>query len=282
MASTALPSPSAPSHLGADKTIECSDPNCPPSNNPALGLRAIRLCLKEPDLFLPQLRAILRASAEGQVRLMIPMLSCIAELQETLALLEQTKQELSREGLRFNATMPVGGMIEIPAAAIAAASFARQLDFLSIGTNDLIQYTLAVDRMDESVNYLFDPLHPSVLQLIQMTIHAANNAGIPISMCGEMAGDPLFTQLLLGMGLRELSMQPGAPARDPPGSSAPAICRAPHPPGPSISAADAQQNQPPPSSQNCFTSSDTPSICKVSPRDGPLVKLRPGLPGHPD
>ncbi|EGV52115.1 putative PEP-binding protein [endosymbiont of Riftia pachyptila] len=101
-------------------------------------------------------------------------------------------------------------MIEIPAAAIAAASFARQLDFLSIGTNDLIQYTLAVDRMDESVNYLFDPLHPSVLQLIQMTIHAANNAGIPISMCGEMAGDPLFTQLLLGMGLRELSMQPGA------------------------------------------------------------------------
>jgi len=196
--------------LGADKTIECSDPNCPPSNNPALGLRAIRLCLKEPDLFLPQLRAILRASAEGQVRLMIPMLSCIAELQETLALLEQTKQELSREGLRFNATMPVGGMIEIPAAAIAAASFARQLDFLSIGTNDLIQYTLAVDRMDESVNYLFDPLHPSVLQLIQMTIHAANNAGIPISMCGEMAGDPLFTQLLLGMGLRELSMQPGA------------------------------------------------------------------------
>ena len=194
--------------LGADKTTDGK--GCLPSVNPALGLRAIRLCLKEPSLFIPQLRAILRASAQGPVRLMIPMLSSLQELKDTLKLIEQTKTSLREEGLDFDPQIPVGGMIEIPASAITAPAFARQLDFLSIGTNDLIQYTLAVDRMDEEVNFLFDPLHPAVLHLIRITIDAALQANIPIGMCGEMAGDPRFTRLLLGMGLRELSMQPAA------------------------------------------------------------------------
>ncbi len=197
--------------LGVDKTTGAiSDQGCMPSINPALGLRAIRLCLKEPELFIPQLRAILRASAEGPVRIMIPMLSSIQELRQVLNIIERTKQDLCDEGLAYDPRIPVGGMVEVPAAALAARSFARHLDFLSIGTNDLIQYTLAVDRMDEEVNFLFDPLHPSVLSLIQMTIDAAYEAGIPVSMCGEMAGDPRYVRLLLGMGLRELSMQPSA------------------------------------------------------------------------
>ncbi len=196
--------------LGVDKTLEGNGIGYLPAANPALGLRAVRLCLKEPGLFLPQLRAILRASAEGPVRLMIPMLSSLAEVNEVLTIIEQTKQALQKEGLAFDPEIPIGGMIEIPAAAISAQAFARKLDFLSIGTNDLIQYTLAVDRMDEEVNYLFDPLHPAVLKLIALTISAAKQNNIPVSMCGEMAGDPLFTRLLLGMGLTELSMQPGA------------------------------------------------------------------------
>ncbi|WP_177420767.1 phosphoenolpyruvate--protein phosphotransferase [endosymbiont of Lamellibrachia barhami] len=196
--------------LGADKTLEGNGVTYQPAANPALGLRAIRLCLKEPGLFLPQLRAILRASVEGPVRLMIPMLSSIAEVNEVLQIIGQTKQALQKEGLAFDPKIPIGGMIEIPAAAISAQAFARKLDFLSIGTNDLIQYTLAVDRMDEEVNFLFDPLHPAVLHLIALTISAAKQNNIPVSMCGEMAGDPLFTRLLLGMGLTELSMQPGA------------------------------------------------------------------------
>ncbi|MGD9172347.1 MAG: phosphoenolpyruvate--protein phosphotransferase, partial [Candidatus Thiodiazotropha sp.] len=197
--------------LGMDKTTgSITDSGCMPAVNPALGLRAIRLCLKEPELFMPQLRAILRASAEGPVRLMLPMLSGIQELKQALQMVDRTKQELFKAGLPFDPDMPVGGMIEVPAAALAADSFARLLDFLSIGTNDLIQYTLAVDRMDEEVNFLFDPLHPSVLFLIQRTIDAANRAGIPVSMCGEMAGEPRYARLLIGMGLRELSMQPSA------------------------------------------------------------------------
>jgi phosphotransferase system enzyme I (PtsI) len=197
--------------LGVDKTTgNITDTGFLPAVNPALGLRAIRLCLKEPDLFLPQLRAILRASAEGPVRLMIPMLSGLQELHEVLDLIEHTKTELSRQHLQYDPLIPIGGMIEIPSAAIAAKAFASKLDFLSIGTNDLIQYTLAVDRMDEEVNFLFDPLHPAVLYLIQMTIDAADQAGIPVSMCGEMAGDPRYVQLLLGMGLREMSMHPSA------------------------------------------------------------------------
>lgn len=196
--------------LGVDKQVDGGATSCPPVCNPALGLRAIRLCLKEPDLFRPQLRAILRASAFGPVRLLIPMLSSVQEADSVLALIRNARAELARQGLPFDPGMPVGGMIEVPAAALVAASFARRLDFLSIGTNDLIQYTLAIDRIDDSVSYLYDPLHPAVLRLIAMVIQAGAAAGKPVAMCGEMAGDPRFTRLLLGLGLRELSMQPGS------------------------------------------------------------------------
>lgn len=179
-----------------------------PTANPALGLRAVRLCLKDPDLFRPQLRAILRASAFGQVRMMIPMLSSIGELKQVMRLLEETRQELTRAGVAYDPAMPVGGMIEVPASAVIADHFARHLDFLSIGTNDLIQYTLAIDRVDDEVNYLYDPLHPAVLRLIQTTLKAGRACGIPVGMCGEMAGEPRLTRLLLGMGLDEFSMHP--------------------------------------------------------------------------
>ena len=195
--------------LGVDKHAE-GYPICrsAPPCNPALGLRAIRLCLREPDLFMPQLRAILRASALGAVRLMIPMLCNLQEIESTLRLIEEAKRSLRRDGLAFNPNLPVGGMVEVPAAALAAGSFARHLDFLSIGTNDLVQYTLAIDRVDETVTYLYDPLHPAILRLIRMVIEAGERHGIPVAMCGEMAGDTRFTRLLLGMGLREFSMQP--------------------------------------------------------------------------
>ena len=194
--------------LGADKQVDGGRSDSPLAHNPALGLRAIRLCLKEPDLFRPQLRAILRASWHGPLRLMLPMLSSIQEVQQTLLLIAQLKQELREEGHSFDECLPIGGMIEVPAAAIAAPLFARQLNFLSIGTNDLIQYTLAIDRIDDEVNYLYDPLHPAVLQLIRMTIQAGQNAGIPVGLCGEMAGESRYTKLLLGLGLRQFSMHP--------------------------------------------------------------------------
>jgi phosphotransferase system enzyme I (PtsI) len=188
---------------GADKEAEES---CKRGGNPAMGLRAIRLCLKDHNLFCPQLRAILRASAHGPVRLMIPMLSNTRELHQVVMLIREAKNALQREGLAFDPNIQVGGMIEVPAAAISAACFARHLDFLSIGTNDLIQYTLAIDRVNDEVTYLYDPLHPSVLQLIKMVIDAGKAAAIPVGMCGEMAGDTRYTRLLLGMGLREFSM----------------------------------------------------------------------------
>ena len=196
--------------LGADKQIDGSCVSSPPACNPALGLRAIRLCLREPELFMPQLRAILRVATEGPVQIMIPMLSNLQELRRLKGLIEEAKSSLQRDGLRHDRNVQIGGMIEVPAAALAADAFARELDFLSIGTNDLIQYTLAVDRMDDEVNYLYDPLHPSVLRLIQMVIDAGRRQQTPISMCGEMAGDPRFIPLLVGMGLRTFSMQPGA------------------------------------------------------------------------
>jgi phosphotransferase system enzyme I (PtsI) len=180
------------------------------SSNPALGLRAVRLCLKEPGLFRPQLRAILRASAHSPVRMMIPMLSTISELAQVLDLVKACRQELDNEGQLYDRAMPIGAMIEVPAAAICADIFARELDFLSIGTNDLIQYTIAIDRVDDEVNYLYDPLHPAVLRLIQMTIQAGEKMGIPVAMCGEMAGDARYTRLLLGMGLKEFSVHPNA------------------------------------------------------------------------
>jgi phosphoenolpyruvate-protein phosphotransferase (PTS system enzyme I) len=192
--------------LGADKQVDGGRREDP--TNPALGLRAVRLCLKEPALFKPQLRAILRASAHGPAQMMIPMVSNLDELTQVMDLIEEVKHELRREGRQFNENLPIGGMIEVPAAAVAADLFASRLDFLSIGTNDLIQYTLAIDRVDDEVNYLYDPLHPAVLRLIKTTIDAGRRAGIPVTMCGEMAGDPRFTKLLLAMGLRIFSMDP--------------------------------------------------------------------------
>ncbi len=191
--------------LGADKQLRFADRS---GDNPALGLRAIRLCLAEPQMFHTQLRAILRASHYGKVYLLIPMLCSLSELRQTLHLIGHAKQELAAEGIPFDTRIPVGGMIEIPAAALAVQAFAKHLDFLSIGTNDLIQYTLAIDRTDDTVAHLYDPLHPAVLQLVAMTIAAADKAGIPVSVCGEMAGDASLTRLLLGLGLRQFSMHP--------------------------------------------------------------------------
>ena len=196
--------------LGADKQLESGYVVESSVCNPALGLRAVRLCLKEPGLFRPQLRAILRVAAEGPVRLMIPMLTNLHEVRVLKQLLAETRASLERDGLPHDPNLPVGGMIEVPAAALSAGAFARELDFLSIGTNDLVQYTLAIDRVDDEVNYLYDPLHPAVLRLIRMVIEAGEKTGTTVSMCGEMAGDPRFTRLLLGMGLREFSMQPGS------------------------------------------------------------------------
>ena len=195
--------------LGADKQVDGGRTGTGHSViNPALGLRAVRLCLRDPGLFRPQLRAILRASAHGPVEIMVPMISSLEELDQITEIIEDTKRELQAEKLPFNPDVPVGGMIEVPAAAISADLFARKLDFLSIGTNDLIQYTLAIDRVDDEVNYLYDPLHPSVLRLIKNTIDAGRRADIPVSMCGEMAADVTYTRLLLGLGLKVFSMDP--------------------------------------------------------------------------
>ncbi len=196
--------------LGADKQVDGARPDAPISQNPALGLRAIRLCLKEPGLFKPQVRAILRASAHGPVRMMIPMISSTSEFEQVLELVRACKRELAEDGVPFDPATPLGGMIEVPAAAVCADLFAREMDFLSIGTNDLIQYTIAVDRVDDEVSYLYDPLHPAVLRLISTIIKAGRRAGIPVALCGEMAGDARYTRLLLGMGLKEFSVHPNA------------------------------------------------------------------------
>jgi phosphotransferase system enzyme I (PtsI) len=176
--------------------------------NPALGRRAIRLSLSEPRMFQTQLRAILRATKYGPIKLLIPMLAHAHEIDQTLAALEQAKSSLRGEKVAFDENIQVGGMIEIPAAALAVGLFLRRLDFLSIGTNDLIQYTLAIDRSDEQVSNLYDPLHPAVLMLLAHTMAMAEKVGIPVSVCGEVAGDPHLTRLLLGMGLRIFSMHP--------------------------------------------------------------------------
>ncbi|OQX46765.1 MAG: phosphoenolpyruvate--protein phosphotransferase, partial [Candidatus Sedimenticola endophacoides] len=196
--------------LGADKQLEENPTREAAASNPALGLRAIRLCLKQPQLFIPQLRAILRAAVLGPVQIMLPMISNLDEVRQIKAMISQVERDLEREGVAFARGVPLGGMIEIPAAALAAPAFCRELDFLSIGTNDLVQYTLAIDRVDDEVSYLFNPLHPAVLRLIQMTIEAGRLSNTPVAMCGEMAGDPRYIPLLLGMGLREFSMQPNS------------------------------------------------------------------------
>ncbi|WP_025916879.1 phosphoenolpyruvate--protein phosphotransferase [Herminiimonas sp. CN] len=189
--------------IGADKRLKGFDQT---ATNPALGLRAIRYCMAEPQLFLTQLRAILRASAFGPVKLLIPMLSHSFEISQTMAMINQAKAQLLKAGQKFDAEIKIGAMIEVPAAALMLPTFVRHMDFLSIGTNDLIQYTLAIDRSDHEVAHLYDPTHPAVLLLLAMTAAAAAKAGIPVSICGGMAGDAKLTRLLLGMGFRELSM----------------------------------------------------------------------------
>ena len=194
--------------LGADKQKVELDGLARVAPNPALGLRAVRFCLAEPRLFLTQLRAILRASHYGKVRILIPMLASVAEIDATLAMIDQAKETLRERGVPFDEGVEVGGMIEIPAAVLAIGGFLAKLDFLSIGTNDLIQYTLAVDRSDEAVSHLYDPLHPAIIKLIALAISAANKAKVPIAVCGEMAGEAGLTRLLLGLGLRNFSMHP--------------------------------------------------------------------------
>jgi len=196
--------------LGADKQVDGKRQEKPVVTNPALGLRAIRLCLKEQKLFRPQLRAILRASSQGQVRMMIPMVSGFQEIIQVRNIVTELCEELRQKAIKFNPNIPFGAMVEVPAMAVCVDLFSPLIDFFSIGTNDLIQYTLALDRVDGSVNYLYDPLHPAVLRLIKMSIDAANQANKPISMCGEMASDGRYVRLLLGLGLRTFSVHPEA------------------------------------------------------------------------
>jgi len=194
--------------IGADKTAGVLGASARQAPNPALGLRAIRYCLAEPQIFLAQLRSILRASHFGKVHMLIPMLAHASEIDQTLAMIEQAKQQLRERRCKFDENMPIGGMIEIPAAALALGPFLKRLQFLSIGTNDLIQYTLAIDRTDEAVSHLYDPLHPAILRLLSHVILTAQKAEMPVAVCGELAGDPKMTRLLLGMGLRQFSMHP--------------------------------------------------------------------------
>ena len=194
--------------IGADKQARALRVVNRDEPNPALGLRAIRYCLAEPKLFLTQLRALLRASHYGKIKILIPMLAHVSEIDQTLAMIETAKAQLRETRHKFDPVIEVGGMIEIPAAALALGPFIKKLDFLSIGTNDLAQYTLAIDRTDEAVSHLYDPFHPAVLRLVAGVIQTGARANVPVSVCGEMAGDYLMTKLLIGMGLRIFSMHP--------------------------------------------------------------------------
>jgi phosphotransferase system enzyme I (PtsI) len=174
--------------------------------NPVLGLRAIRFCLHRRDIFRTQLRGILRASAHGRIKILYPMISGLAELREARSVLEDVKDELRAEGVPFDEQIPTGIMIEVPSAAMIADHLSREVDFFSVGTNDLIQYTLAIDRGNEHVAYMYEPLDPAVLRLLQRVSLAAHEAKIDLAMCGEMAGDPLYATILLGLGFQYLSM----------------------------------------------------------------------------
>lgn len=197
--------------LGGDKLISSS--LLAREDNPFMGFRAIRFCLEFKDIFRDQLRAILRASAFGNVKIMFPMICSVAEVVAAKEVLEEAKDELRAREEKFDENISVGAMIEIPAAAVIAEDIAEEVDFFSIGTNDLTQYTLAVDRGNEKISYLYDPYHPAVLKLIYFIIKAARKAGIPCSVCGEIAGDPVFAPLLLGMGVSALSMTPSCAAK---------------------------------------------------------------------
>ena len=192
--------------VGADKPLDESRHDAA-HLNPALGQRAIRWCLAEPAMFLTQLRAILRAAAHGKVLMLIPMLAHASEIRQTLELLDKAREQLNQRGVRYG-PVKLGAMIEVPAAALSLRLFLRYFDYLSIGTNDLTQYTLAIDRADESVANLYDQLHPAVLRLVADTIAEGARQGKPVAVCGEMAGDPEMTRLLLGLGLRSFSMHP--------------------------------------------------------------------------
>ena len=194
--------------IGADKQLDAESGHDAVALNPALGLRAIRYCLAEPQMFQAQLRAILRASHYGPVKILLPMIAHAHEVEQALAHIAEARKQLDAAGIPYAPEVQVGGMIEIPAAALSVGLFVKKLDYLSIGTNDLIQYTLAIDRADDQVASLYDPLHPAVLFLVANTIRTANKAGIPVAVCGEMAGEVAMTRLLLGMGLKQFSMHP--------------------------------------------------------------------------
>jgi phosphotransferase system enzyme I (PtsI) len=196
--------------LGADKQVEgiSYKKGAALATNPALGLRAVRLCLKELKLFKPQIRALLRAATEGKIKVMIPMVSGLQEIHQVKRLFDECAKELAQENIPHNRNLEIGAMVEIPSMALCTDFFLPHVDFLSIGTNDLIQYTLAIDRVDEDVSYLYNPLHPAVLRLLKIILQHAEKAEKPVSMCGEMAGDARYVRLLLGLGLRNFSVSP--------------------------------------------------------------------------